>query len=72
MSEKKADVKIDRLVLDIPGLDADGAARLAQEIGEHLALGGVAGDHSYVGVSVPAGKSDLAQRIAAALMERLS
>jgi hypothetical protein len=53
------EVKIDRLVLDIPGFDPARAQALAQEIGEGMALDDADGP-------------DLARRIAAALLERLA
>lgn len=75
-------VKIDRLVLDIPGLDPTHARALALGIAEGLAdagrksggLDGASGEHARISVqlgdaSVPA---DLAAKIVAALIERLA
>jgi hypothetical protein len=68
------DVHIDRLTLDIPGLDAVQARSLASGIGEGLAGIGLAGDHATIEIVLgpsDAGQRDLAVRIVAALMERL-
>jgi hypothetical protein len=73
-SPKTAEVKIDRLVLDIPGLDPMRAKELAQDIGDRLAQVGLSGEHAKIGITLgPIGGSeaDLAARIVAALMERL-
>jgi hypothetical protein len=69
-----AEVRIDRLVLDIPGLDPLRARELAQAIGERLARSGISGQHPRIGITLgPVGGSqaELAARIAAALRERL-
>ena len=76
------DVRIDRLVLDIPGLNPAHARALALSIAEGLAdagrkagaLAGASGDHAAISVrladaGVPA---DLAAKIVAALIERLA
>lgn len=73
--DKPSEVKIDRLVLDIPGLDPAQAKRLALEIGERLAGSGLAGDHANIGIALGSmgdNRADLAARIVAALMERLT
>ena len=75
-------VQIDRLVLDIPGLDPAHARALALGIAEGLADAGrkvgalhaAAGDHALISVrladaGVPA---DLAAKVVAALLERLA
>jgi hypothetical protein len=70
----QAEVKIDRLVLDIPGLDPAQAKRLALEIGEGLAGSGLTADHANIGIALGPltdSRTDLAARIVAALMERL-
>jgi len=72
--DKPAEVTIDRLVFDIPGLDSAQAAGLASDVAERLAGAGLAGDHARVGVTLgPVGGSqaELGARIAAALMQRL-
>jgi hypothetical protein len=67
------EVKIDRLVLDIPGFDPAGAQALAQEIGELIARSGAAGMRGRLAVALDdADGPDLARRIAAALLERLA
>jgi hypothetical protein len=70
-----ADVVIERLTLDVPGLDPADARALAAAVGERLARSGLSGDHARIGVTlgpVGGGQAELAQRIAAALMERLT
>jgi hypothetical protein len=72
--DASADVAIDRLVLDIPGLDPTWAAGLASDIAERLARAGLNGKHDRIGITLgPVGGSqaELAARIAAALMQRL-
>lgn len=72
--DNAAEVKIDRLVFDIPGLDPSQASALAQNIGERLASAGLSGEHGRIGITLgPIGGSqaELAARIAAALIERL-
>jgi hypothetical protein len=68
------DVRIDRLVLDIPGFDPAQARALAMGIADGLAKTGVKGDHATVSVSLADAHgtpADMAARIVAALMERL-
>jgi hypothetical protein len=75
-------VKIDRLVLDIPGLDPAHARALALGIADGLAdagrkagaLADAAGDHATISVRLAnAGvPSDLAAKVVAALIERLA
>jgi hypothetical protein len=69
-----AEVKIDRLVLDIPGLAPEQAHTLATDIAERLSRIGLAGEHPAIGITLgPIGRSqaELAARIVAALRERL-
>lgn len=75
------ELQIERLVLDIPGLDAARGHALALEIAERLAatgpdiMAGAPGEHATVGVQLAdaAGTpSELAARIVAALIERLA
>ena len=68
------DVRIDRLVLDIPGLDPKQARSLALGIAEGLAKESAKGEHKSVSVPLASGNlppADLTARIVAALMERL-
>jgi hypothetical protein len=69
------EVRIDRLVLDIPGLDPAQGRALALGIAEGLAKAGASGEHNAVSVplaeAVGSAPADLAARIVAALMERL-
>jgi hypothetical protein len=72
--EESPDVHVDRLVLDIPGLDAAQARSLAFGIGERLAGTGLSGEHAKIEIALgPIGalQAGLADQIAAALMERL-
>lgn len=74
MQPKQQEVRIDRLVLDIPGLDPAQARSLALGIAEGLAKAGASGEHKSVSVPLASGnlpQADLATRIVAALMERL-
>lgn len=71
---QQTDVRIDRLVLDIPGLDPAQGRALAQGIAEGLAKAGAKGEHKSVSVPLASGNmapDDLAARIVAALMQRL-
>ncbi len=71
---KPTEVKIDRLVLDIPGLDAAEAKALAADVGERLASTGVSAERPLIGITlgpIGGGRQQLAARIAAALRERL-
>jgi hypothetical protein len=74
MSDDKPVIKIDRLALDLPGFDSADARALAREIGERLALSGVSGARPRLTVTIDAAGGDvsqLAQRIVAALRDRL-
>jgi len=62
-------VVIERLVLDIPGVDAARARTIARELGIRLAAAGLRGTHDVVTVDLE-GDGDLPTRIAAALRER--
>jgi hypothetical protein len=69
------EVRIDRLVLDIPGLDPAQGRALALGIAEGLAKAGATGEHAAVTVPLAEANgppADLAARIVAALMERLA
>lgn len=69
-------ISIGRLALDLPGLDAAGAARLARLVATHLARAGYSGnDVTLPGLSVvlEAPETDpdqLARRIAAAVLRQ--
>ena len=70
-----ADVHIDRLVLDIPGLDPSQLHALAEGIAGGLAGAGGSGQHDTVRIDLsgpPGAPADLAARIVAALMQRLA
>jgi hypothetical protein len=64
------DVSIGRLVLDVPGLGREQAARLAEQIGAGLA--GMSGEFDMLSVTVDEGDPDrLASRILVALRQRI-
>ena len=63
-------IAIDRLILDIPGIDAGQARTIAQALGIRLAATSLRGQHRHIGIDLD-GDGDLAARIAAALAERL-
>jgi hypothetical protein len=69
-------VRIDRLVLDIPGLDPAQGRALALRVAEGLAATGASGERAMVSVPLTAGgggaPADLAAKIVAALLERLA
>ena len=80
LADDASELRIDRLVLDIPGLDAAQGHALALEIAEGLAaagpdiMTGAPAERTTVGVRLAdaAGTpSDIAARIVAALVERL-
>jgi hypothetical protein len=74
LREEPPDVHIDRLALDIPGLDVAQARSLAFAIAEGLAGVGLSGEHARIEITLGpsgAGQPDLAVQIVAALMERL-
>jgi hypothetical protein len=73
--KKSTEVKIDRLVLDIPGFDPAHAERLALRVGDQLARSGLSAERGRIGITLgPIGAEgdDLAARIVAALIERLA
>ena len=77
------DVTIDRLVLDVPGMDAEAARALALGIAEGLAQTDLTGDHERVAISVDrataagpgagtaAGAEGLAAHIVRSLLQRI-
>ena len=69
-----SDVHIDRLVFDIPGLDPAQVHKLAEAIAAGLATSGAGGQHDklQVPLAIAGATPDLAQRIVAALMQRLT
>jgi hypothetical protein len=64
------DVSIGRLVLDVPGLRREQAARLAEQIG--VGLAGMSGEFDMISVTVDEADPDrLASRILVALLQRI-
>ena len=53
MSRAAAHVRIERLVLDIPGFDPANSRALALRIADGLAQAGLSGEHASVSVSLP-------------------
>ena len=67
-----SDVIIDRLVLELPGMDADAARALALGVAESLAAADLAGDHDRLTVIVdPAMASEGAAGLAAHIVQSL-
>jgi hypothetical protein len=69
------EVRIDRLTIDIPGLDPARAAAIAERVGFGLAALGISGERERIAVTLaPFEGADegLAARIVAALRERLA
>ena len=54
----RSDVRIDRLVLDIPGLDPADARTLARAIGDGLAQSGAAAEHRAISRAALARRHD--------------
>jgi hypothetical protein len=65
-------VRIDRLVLDLPGLQASRVPQLALEIARRLTQVGLAGECGSVNVTLDGPGGDVADRIAAALRAEFS
>ena len=65
------DVTIDRLVLEVPGIDAAAVRTLALGIAEGLSGAGVEGDHPVLSATVDAHESTQPQRLAAQIVETL-
>jgi hypothetical protein len=73
--QRDTEVKIDRLVLEIPGLDPAQARLVAQGIAAGLATAGVTGEHARAAVQLAnlhGAPQEMANRIVAALRERLA
>ena len=69
------EVHIDRLVLDLPGLDPAHAHRLARGIAEGLAKAGAKGEHEALTVRLAQADGPpeaIAARVVAALLARLA
>jgi hypothetical protein len=65
-------VTIDRLVLDIPGLDGAAARELALGIAEGLAGAAIGGDHAVLSVTVdPMPTPRLAAHIVQTLLQQI-
>lgn len=64
-------VRIDRLVLDLPGVDAALARELATGVAEGLAGADIAGSHAALSVSVDAQTAARPERLAAEIVRQL-
>jgi hypothetical protein len=65
------EVRIDRLVLDIPGMDAAAARELGLRLTEGLARSGASGDHSAAPHAVEAPAGETGERLAARILQSL-
>jgi hypothetical protein len=65
------DVMIDRLVLELPGVDAAAARALALGIAEGLAGASIEGDHAALSATVDPGAAAQPQRLAAQIVQTL-
>jgi hypothetical protein len=65
------DVIIDRLVLELPGVDAAAARTLALGIAEGLAGAGIEGDHPALSATLDPAASGEPKRLAAEIVETL-
>lgn len=66
-----SDVTIDRLVLDLPGIDAATARTLALGIAEGLAGAQIDGDHAGLSITVDPSAAAQPQRLAAHIVQTL-
>jgi hypothetical protein len=66
-----AAIRIDHLILDVPGVSADQAPALARAIGQHIAGLGLIGPQRDVLLQLE-GDGNVAERIAAALRTEFS
>jgi hypothetical protein len=64
-------VTIDRLVLDLPGIDAAAARDLALGIAEGLAGAAIDGDHAALSVTIDPALATQPQRLAAHIVQTL-
>ncbi|WP_068076537.1 hypothetical protein [Novosphingobium lentum] len=64
-------VTIDRLILDLPGMDAVAARELALGIAEGLAGAGLDADHAGLSVTVDPAVAAQPQRLAAHIVQTL-
>jgi hypothetical protein len=65
------DVKIDRLGLDLPGMDAEAARALALGVAEGLAGADLTGEHETVAISVDPATAAAPGRLAAHIIQSL-
>ena len=64
-------VTIDRLVLDLPGIDAAAARDLALGIADGLAGAAITGDHERLSVTIDPAAAAQPQRLAAHIVQSL-
>ena len=65
------DVTIDRLILDLPGIDAATARELASGIADGLAGAGIGGDHEALSVTIDPAAAAQPERLAASIVQTL-
>jgi hypothetical protein len=65
------DVTIDRLVLELPGVDAAAARTVALGIAEGLLVGGIEGDHEVLSADVDPAVAAEPRRLAAEIVQIL-
>jgi hypothetical protein len=66
-----SDVAIDRLVLDIPGVDAAAAREVALGVAEGLAAAGLTGEHSPGPLVIDPRPGEAPARLAARIVQAL-
>ena len=64
-------VRIERLVLELPGIDAVQARELAQGVAEGLAGDDLAGDHAALSIAVDPQTAARPERLAAEIVRQL-
>jgi hypothetical protein len=64
-------VTIDRLILDLPGMEAAAARDLALGIADGLAGAGIDGDHERLSVTIDPAAASQPQRLAAGIVQSL-
>jgi hypothetical protein len=66
-----SDVAIDRLVLELPGLDAEAAHAVALGVAEGLASAGLTGTHTAVPLVIDPRPGEAPDRLAARIVQSL-
>jgi hypothetical protein len=66
-----SDVAIDRLVLELPGMDAAAAREVALGVAEGLAVAGLSGEHALAPVTIVPRSGEAPARLAARIVQSL-